>query len=208
MYLDTYKKEECFGCEGCAQICPKKAITMHEDIEGFRYPIVDESLCINCGLCRKVCPHSNVPILSDNQKYAFGGYSKRDKIRFESTSGGAFTEIVEAWCKDNYVIFGAVSSGLDVTHKYITDKKDLYLFRKSKYSQSVMGDSFVAAKKFLNEGKNVLFSGTPCQIAGLLSFLKYKEYMNLLTVEVICQSCCCLSACACRCGSGGFRVSF
>ncbi len=93
-----------------------------------------------------------------------------DKFRGKINVQQSLMERVEAWCKDNYAILGAVISGLDVLHKYINNKKDLHLFRKSKYSQSVMSDSFVVAKKFLNEGKNVLFSGTPCQIAGLLFF--------------------------------------
>lgn len=103
------------------------------------------------------------------------------------TSGGAFSAIVDTFCDDNYVIFGAESKGLLVWHSYITDKKNLAKFRKSKYSQSKMGKSYQQAKDFLNSGKKVLFSGTPCQISGLKAFLRNTNQDNLLTVEVICE---------------------
>ena len=120
-------------------------------------------------------------------KYVFGGYIKDEEVRFESTSGGAFSAIVDTFCDDNYVIFGAESKGLLVWHSYITDKKNLAKFRKSKYSQSKMGKSYQQAKDFLNSGKKVLFSGTPCQISGLKAFLRNTNQDNLLTVEVICE---------------------
>ena len=123
------------------------------------------------------------------KKYVFGGYIKDEKIRFESTSGGAFSAIVDAYCQDNYVIFGAEARGLEVFHSFITNKKDLGMFRKSKYSQSKMGDCYKRCKEFLKQGKNVLFSGTPCQIAGLKVFLNATntDTANLLTVEVVCE---------------------
>ena len=189
MYLDTSDKSECFGCEGCTQVCPKEAITMLEDDEGFRYPVIDQKKCINCGLCRKVCPHSHMPEKFESDKYVFGGYNHEPKTRFESTSGGAFSAIVDAFCDENYVIFGAEAKGLLVFHNYITDKKNLGKFRKSKYSQSIMGSSYRNVRIFLQEGKKVLFSGTPCQIAGLIAYLETTNTnrTNLLTVEVVCE---------------------
>ena len=160
---------------------------MKEDDEGFRYPLLDESLCVGCNLCHKVCPYENMPERHGSDKYAFGGYIKDEQIKFESTSGGAVSAIVDTFCDENYVIFGAESKGLLVWHSYITDKKDLAKFRKSKYSQSKMGKSYQQVKEFLNDGKKVLFSGTPCQIAGLKSFLLNCDQANLLTVEVICE---------------------
>jgi len=190
MFLDTGNRTECFGCEACQQVCPKQAITMQEDKEGFRYPVIDETLCIHCNLCRKACPHSSMPEKHRTDKYAFGGYSKDWTTRFESTSGGAFSAVVEAYCDTDYVIFGAEAKGLLVFHSYITDKKELWKFRKSKYSQSIIGGSYKKVKKFLSEGKKVLFSGTPCQIAGLYAFLSavnFRSIENLLTVEVVCE---------------------
>lgn len=187
MFLDSRNKTECYGCGACAQICGKRALTMVEDEEGFRYPKLNFSLCVNCGLCRSVCPYEHTPTMREDNKYAFGGYNNDPATRFESTSGGAFSAIVDAFCDNNYVIFGAEAKGLLVFHSYITDKRELGKFRKSKYSQSIIGSSYRDAKEFLTQGKKVLFSGTPCQIAGLLSFLRNTNQEKLLTVEVVCE---------------------
>lgn len=186
-YLNTGQKAQCFGCEACAQACPKKAITITEDEEGFRYPVVDGSLCVGCHICNKVCPFENMPQKHEKDKYAFGGYHKDIKIRDRSTSGGAFSAIVDAWCDEDYVIFGAEADGLNVYHSYIDDKENLPKYCKSKYSQSVIGDSFNKIKDFLKQGKKVVFSGTPCQNAALLSFLRNTNVHNLLMIEVICE---------------------
>lgn len=189
MYLDTYDKTECFGCEGCVQVCEKKALLMKEDDEGFRYPEIDAEKCNKCGLCCRVCPHEHMPEKDEGRKYVFGGYSVDPRIRFHSTSGGAFSVIADVFCNENYVIFGAEAKGILVFHSYITNKAKLGKFRKSKYSQSIMGDSYRDARTFLNKGKKVLFSGTPCQIAGLLTYLEVTKtnIENLLTVEVVCE---------------------
>lgn len=186
-YLDNRLKSDCVGCEACLQVCANSAISFSEDEEGFRYPSVDMALCVDCGLCRKVCPINNMPERFSDNKVAFGGFVRDEQVRNQSTSGGAFSAIVEAWCDDNYVIFGAETDGLSVKHSFVTDKKDAARFRKSKYSQSVIGSSYKDARRFLNEGRKVVFSGTPCQIAGLKSFLMETPTDNLLTVEVVCE---------------------
>jgi len=186
-YLDDKNKSHCFGCEACVQICSKDAITMMEDSDGFRYPFIDKNKCVDCSICRNVCPHDNVPQFYGEEKYVFGGYNLNPNVRFESTSGGAFSAIVEAYCDEDYVIFGAEAKGLDVFHGFITDKANLSKFRKSKYSQSIIGNAYKEAKSFLNKGKKVLFSGTPCQIAGLKAFIGKTNHDKLLTVEVICE---------------------
>lgn len=186
-FLDTNNKEHCFGCEACVQVCPKNAIEMLSDKEAFRYPQIREDKCIHCNLCRQVCPSEHMPSRYGKDKVAYGGYSKDAKIRDRSTSGGAFSAIAFAYCQKDYVIFGAEAKGLSVVHSFITDISQLEKFRKSKYSQSKIGTSYVDCKKFLQENKKVLFSGTPCQIAGLKAYLGNKEYPNLLTIEVICE---------------------
>ena len=186
-YLNNNEKSQCFGCEACVQVCAKSAMAVVEDEDGFRYPVIDSDRCVDCGLCRSVCPYENMPFRYGENKYVFGGYSLDEAVRFESTSGGAFSEIVNAYCDENYVIFGAEARGLEVFHSYITDKAELSRFRKSKYSQSIIGNSYKCAKRFLKEGKKVLFSGTPCQIAGLKSYLGNTNQDKLLTVEVICE---------------------
>ena len=186
-YLDTQNKRECFGCEACVQICGKGAIGIYEDEEGFRYPQIDPSKCVSCGLCRKVCPHKEGALEPHDIEYAFGGYLEDQRLRQDSTSGGAFSAIVESWCQDKYAVFGAVADGLEVSHYCVTDKVNLAGMRKSKYTQSKIGRSYIQAKEHLQKGERVLFSGTPCQIAGLKEFLGGVPQENLLTVEVVCE---------------------
>ena len=187
MSIKPVNKYSCCGCEACVQVCNHQAIIMQEDEEGFCYPIVDSDTCTECGLCEKVCQYI-IPIEKNTQQqFAFGGHVTNNTILEESTSGGAFTAIVDGWCDKDYVVFGATSKGLNVFHTYINNKHELGLLRRSKYSQSIIGTSYKDAQRFLREGKKVLFSGTPCQIAGLKAFLHNKHYNNLLTIEVICE---------------------
>ena len=187
MSISITNKALCCGCEACVQVCSHNAITMQEDNEGFRYPIVNNKLCVECGRCENVCQYNVAPIKYSDNKYVFGGYHLNPEVRFESTSGGAFSAIVDVFCDENYVIFGAEAKGLDVFHNYIIDKTELSKFRKSKYSQSKIGSAYKDVKRFLKEGKKVLFSGTPCHIAGLKSYIGNTNQDNLLTVEVICE---------------------
>lgn len=181
-------KKNCFGCEICKTVCPYSAITMVEDEEGFRYPQIDLNLCVDCGLCKRICPCINLPPKNQQSPYVYGGYHKNNTIKNKSTSGGVFSAIVEEYCDENYVIFGAATKGLNVFHTYIKDKKKIGKFRKSKYAQSSMGDSYAKALQFLKTGKKVLFSGTPCQIAALENYIKPESLKdNLLTVEVVCE---------------------
>ena len=187
MSINIKDKSLCCGCEACVQVCAHHAIQMQEDSEGFRYPFVNQELCVECGLCEKVCQYLEPVAKHQENQRAFGGHINDEKVLNESTSGGAFSAIVNYWCDENYVIFGAESKGLDVFHSYITDKKELFKYRRSKYSQSVIGDAYKNAKQFLREGRKVLFSGTPCQIAGLKSYLGKTDQTRLLTVEVVCE---------------------
>ena len=186
-FLLTEQKKNCCGCEACIQVCGHHAIRMIKDDEGFSYPKIDETKCTQCGLCVKVCMYTKLPEKYHEEQYAYGGYHRDKTVRLHSTSGGAFTAIVDIFCDENYVIFGAVAHGLYVYHEYIMDKAELDKFRKSKYIQSHIGASFKNVKSFLRQGKKVLFSGTPCQIAGLKKFLSHTDQTRLLTVEVICE---------------------
>ena len=180
-------KYTCCGCEACAQKCPHSAISMMRDDEGFYYPIIDDEKCVDCGLCYQTCQYQHPVSKSQETQAAYGGHILDEKVLNESTSGGAFTAIVDEWCDENYVIFGAVADGIKVKHSFITDKSQLAAFRRSKYSQSIIGDSYKDVVAFLKSGKKVLFSGTPCQIAALKSYLNNSYYENLLTVEVVCE---------------------
>lgn len=186
-YLHNKQKETCWGCEACVQACKHAAIQMVADEEGFRYPEIDTQKCIDCGLCHTACPKEHGPIKHNDKIIVFGGHHVSDDVVLGSTSGGAFSAIIEGWCDENYVIFGAETEGLRVFHSYVEDKNAAYRFRKSKYLQSEIGESYKQVKIFLAEGKKVLFSGTPCQIAGLEAFLGKTDRTNLLTIEVVCE---------------------
>ncbi len=178
-------KENCCGCEACVHRCPKSCITMREDKEGFLYPEIDKSKCIDCGLCEKVCPIIN--ITEERKPIAvYIAKHKDEQIRMASSSGGAFTAIAASVLEDGGAVFGArFNQDWEIIHSYAETKEGLDAFRGSKYVQSRIGDSYKETEKFLKAGRKVLFSGTPCQVAGLKHFLR-KGYDNLLTVDIIC----------------------
>lgn len=185
--INLKNKQDCCGCSACVQRCPKQCITMAEDNEGFLYPQVDTSKCVDCHLCEKVCPVIN----QDEARTPLEVYAAKnsdDDIRLKSSSGGIFTLLAEQTIKGGGVVFGACwDKDWNVKHDYIDNISDLQRFRSSKYLQSVIGDNYLKAEQFLKTGRKVMFTGTPCQIAGLKHFLR-KEYHNLLAVEVICHS--------------------
>lgn len=184
--IDIKEKKDCCGCNACVQICPKQCISMYADNEEFSYPHVDSAICIDCGLCEKVCPviNQNEPI---EPLAVYAAKNNNDAIRLKSSSGGIFTLLAEKVIEDGGVIFGAkFNKNWDVVHDYTETIEGLEPFRGSKYVQSIIGDNFIKAKQFLADGRKVLFSGTPCQIAGLKKFLR-KDYENLLTVGVVCH---------------------
>ena len=179
-------KTKCCGCHGCMNVCPTGAITMEEDSYGFKYPHVDESKCINCGLCEKVCPIINNKTI-DNEPKAYGCYNKNEEVRLNSSSGGIFTLIAEEIISKNGVVYGAAfDNEFSLRHIRVDNVNDLEKLRTSKYLQSTIGDTYKECKKDLDEGKYVLYTGTPCQIEGLLSYLM-KDYDNLYTQDIICH---------------------
>lgn len=185
--IDIKNKQDCCGCSACAQRCPKQCISMQMDNEGFLYPQVDTSKCVDCHLCEKVCPVINQDEARTPLK-VYAAKNSDDDIRLKSSSGGIFTLLAEQTIKDDGVVFGACwDKDWNVKHDYIDNISDLQRFRSSKYLQSVIGDNYLKAEQFLKIGRKVMFTGTPCQIAGLKHFLR-KEYHNLLAVEIICHS--------------------
>ena len=186
-YLLNGEKKNCSFCRACISACPVSAISAEKDEDGFLFPVTDKDKCINCSKCFNVCPFSDGEKIPAQEQEYYACKVKDDKTRFLSSSGGAFSEIAECFCNENYVLFGAViDSDLKVRHAYTKNIKNLGDFRKSKYVQSDIGDSFIKAKQFLESGKKVLFSGTPCQIAGFKNFLG-KEYENLLCIDIVCH---------------------
>lgn len=179
-------KHNCCGCEACVQRCPKQCIAFNEDDEGFRYPRVDASVCIDCGLCKKVCPVINQ--LEPHPPLETYAVINTDEIkRAQSSSGGVFTAIAERVLEMGGVVYGArFNRDWEVEHTYIDAASDLHLLMGSKYVQSRIGETFIQVENFLKTGRVVLFSGTSCQIAGLKCFLR-KSYDNLFTVDVVCH---------------------
>lgn len=182
------EKNLCCGCSSCANICPQHCITMTADIEGFLYPHINQPKCIDCGLCKSACPILN----TKKQKLkhdlnVFIGKNPDENIRSISSSGGVFTLLAEKTISKQGVVFGAqFTPDFRVIHDFVDDKNGLKKLRGSKYVQSEIGHSYKVAKRFLDEGRQVLFSGTPCQIAGLKRHLKH-DYNNLLTIDIVCH---------------------
>ncbi len=179
-------KTNCCGCQACANSCPKGCISMQADEEGFLYPYVDKQQCVNCGICEKVCPILNKPqTFVGIETYAAKHRNKDVKLR--SSSGGVFTALAEVILKEKGVVFGAsFDRDWNVVHTYVDTPQELDKLRRSKYVQSNIGKTYQQAKNFLDQGRKVLFTGTPCQIAGLRNYLG-KEYENLLTAELFCH---------------------
>lgn len=184
--IELVDKHTCCGCSACVQKCPRQCISIIEDEEGFLYPVVNKEDCIDCGLCEKVCP---VIHQSEERKplKTYAAKNKDEDIRILSSSGGFFTLLAEEVIKEGGVVFGAkFDDRWEVKHDYTETIDGLHVFRSSKYVQSRIEDNYKKAESFLKSGRRVLFSGTPCQIAGLKRFLR-KEYDNLLTVDFVCH---------------------
>lgn len=184
--INITDKHNCCGCGACAQKCPKQCISLQEDNEGFLYPKVDTEICVNCGLCEKVCP-----VVNQNKPRkpikVYAAINPNDEIRLNSSSGGIFTMLAERTIDEGGIVFGArFDEYWEVVHDYVETKEEIEAFRGSKYVQSSINNTYKQVEEFLKDGRKVLFSGTPCQIAGLNCFLR-KDYTNLLTVDVACH---------------------
>lgn len=186
-YLNIIEKNNCFGCGACQNICPVDAIYMQEDEEGFLYPCLDEQKCIKCDKCKQVCPVLNKNETNSLPNEVLAGYSD-DEERIKSSSGGIFPLLAKYILeeKKGFVCGAAFGEDLKVYHTIISDYADIDKLRGSKYVQSEIKDIFNQIKNLLKENKYVLFSGTPCQVAGLKLFLE-KDYERLLTVDVVCH---------------------
>jgi len=179
-------KSECCGCHACYNICPTNAITMKEDEKGFKYPEIVEDKCIKCGACKKVCPVQSKE-RHDGEVRAFACYNKNDAERLKSSSGGIFVLLAKEILKKGGIVFGAsLNLDLKVVHIGIENEEQLIKLMGSKYVQSDIGNTYKQAKEYLEHGRYVLFSGTPCQIGGLKSYLG-REYDKLYCQDLICH---------------------
>lgn len=184
--IEITNKEDCCGCSACEQVCPVKCIEMRPDSEGFIYPFVEISRCIDCHRCERICPTLNA-FSPRNPKSAYAAINLDEEVRQQSSSGGIFSLLANEVLKEGGVIFGArFDDEWQIELGYAESKDGISTFRGSKYVQANPRKVFIEARNFLKQGRKVLFSGTPCQIAGLKHFLN-KDYENLTTVDFICH---------------------
>lgn len=182
--IEIKEKEKCCGCSACESICPKKSISMIADEEGFLYPKVNLNTCIDCSLCEKVCPMEKSIQTSISEAYI--GRTTNSNIINTSSSGGVITSIVETVLKNDWIVYGAIyNKEFNVIHKDIGKIEDISKLSGSKYVQSNLAETYIKCKEDLSK-RNVLFIGTPCQVAGLKNYL-IKEYSNLFTIEFVCH---------------------
>lgn len=184
-------KYECCGCTACANICSRNAITMCEDNEGFKYPQIDSSLCVNCGLCRKVCPLKGKKKPDTNHiPIVYSAKNKDFSIRMQSTSGGIFSVLCKKIIEKGGAVYGAVfDDGMNVIHARASTLEVCKKFRGSKYVQSDLSNTYRQIENDLQHGLFVLFSGTPCQCDGLKSYLNAKkvDFKKIILCDLVCH---------------------
>lgn len=182
------ESEKCTSCLACYSICPVEAISITTDAQGFYRPCVDNNICIDCFLCQKVCPTNTIPMHNNSPKEVFACFVKDEEIRSNSSSGGFFSQIANYFLNEGGIVFGAgFDENLQIEHFGVNTNKDLIKLRASKYVQSYIGNTFKQVKQLLTQGKKVLFSGTPCQISGLMGYLGNMDRQNLLLIDLVCH---------------------
>lgn len=188
MTVHSVAPEDCCGCSTCFNICPVQAITMQEDREGFKYPKIDERSCINCGKCEKACPVLHAETAGRTLHPAFYAvWNRQDEARLSSSSGGVFRVLAEDVLADGGVVYGAAFDVHNRLRHVRAESADaLVPLTGSKYVQSEIGTAFCQVRADLKNGRRVLFTGTPCQVAGLYAFLGGDD-ANLLTADVLCH---------------------
>lgn len=189
--IDIKNKKDCCGCNACGDVCHTKAITFHDDNEGFWYPVVDKVKCTDCHLCERICPMINVEEIKKSnlqEPIVYGGYNKDIVIRFDSTSGGVFSLLSQAMYKQKGYVSGAIyTDDFKVVNFISNDKNDLRRLRSSKYVESNAEGIYKRIKELLLAGEKVLACGSPCQMAALRGFL-WKDCDNLIVVDFLCRA--------------------
>lgn len=184
--LEIKEKKNCTGCHACGLVCPQKCIQMLPDEEGFLYPSIHWNRCVDCGACEKVCPVLHPADISFPLK-VYAARNEDETIRMSSSSGGVFTALAEEMIQRGGVVFGAsFNEDGQVVHSMTDQWEGLAAFRGAKYVQSLIGEVYLQVRRLLKQGRWVLFSGTPCQVAGLKHFLRTDDE-RLLTVDVVCH---------------------
>lgn len=177
-------KSKCTGCTACMNGCPKQAISMETDNNGFKHPVIDQTKCINCGLCKKNCPVLNT-INNESINECYVAFSNDDNILNNSSSGGLFNIIANKVLDNNGIVIGAAFDNTNtLKHIAVTSKNDLEPLKGSKYLQSDLTNIFIYIKENI-KNKQILFVGTPCQVAGLKSYIKNNN--NLICLDIVCH---------------------
>lgn len=181
-------KEICVGCTACMNICSKQCLGMSKDNDGFVYPeIMKSSVCVNCDSCKQVCPVLKKEVRKDALPLVYAAFSRAEMLRIESSSGGIFSEIAKVIIEKDGVVYGAAyNESFEVYHRCVDNVAELSKLRGAKYSESYLGNVFSEIKVRLKQGQYVLFTGTPCQVAGLKAFLK-RDYKNLICIDFVCH---------------------
>lgn len=186
--IELCQEKDCTGCSACYNICPKQAITMQADKEGFLRPTINHDKCIACGLCQKVCPPLNPVRKHPRVARPIAAISKDHETLLKSSSGGMFSLLANWVFAKNGVVYGVVMDDENrIYHTVAENQQELAPMRSSKYAQSDIGTVYRDIKSRLIKEQYVLFSGTPCQVAGLLNFLGKTNCDRLLTVDLVCH---------------------
>lgn len=190
MQIKLCNTKDCTGCMACLQSCRQEAIHIEWSETGFSHPVIEEDKCVGCQACIKACPVLSLkpPYHYNSESRCYSAYQKDETIRKESSSGGLFYTLAKYIIEQGGVVFGAGwSEKLQLKHQKADCLTDLNKLMRSKYVQSDTSEVYNEAMHLLNDGKKVLFCGTPCQIAAMRSFLRGKEYDGLYLIDVVCQ---------------------
>lgn len=185
--IELCKHDVCTQCYACKTACPKGCVSMVEAKDGFVIPEIDREKCVECGSCIKACHRLNPTFEFQKPKHTYACWTKNIADRERSSSGGAFSVIAKRIISQGGIVYGAsMCDNLQVKHIGIERNEDIVRLQGSKYLQSYLGDTYKNVRNELKTGRKVLFTGTPCQVAGLLTFL-HKSYDNLYTCDVVCH---------------------
>lgn len=186
--IELCDKIDCTGCGACYAACPKQAITMKPDAEGFLFPEIDSELCVSCTLCQKVCPILTPVPKNEKVEGPLAAVAKSETLRKSSSSGGMFSLLAQQIIAEGGVVFGAVMNEQKlVLHQKAESVDELAAMRGSKYMQSNTQLTYREVKQFLKQGRKVLYTGTPCQIAGLYGYLGKADRSLLYTADLVCH---------------------